>query len=84
MCWYRGQAGAKLGHDVGVYGKRVQRGGGGAGASESVEGDPWLVSMHYNERKGAEEREQGAAVPVALEGAEEEQPEQQLGNNRDE
>ena len=81
MCWYRGQAGAKPGHNVGGYGKWVRRAEGGPGASESVEGDPWLVSMHYNERKGAEGQEQGAAVTVAPEGAEEERPEQQLGNN---
>jgi hypothetical protein len=49
--------------------------------SESIEGDPWRASTHYSERKGAEEREQGAAVTGAPEGAEEEQPGQQLGNN---
>ncbi len=40
--------------------------------------------MHYNEQKGAEEREQGAVVTGVTEPpeeAEEQPPVQQLGNN---
>jgi hypothetical protein len=54
------------------------------GASESVEGDPWRASTHYNEQKGAEEREQGVVVPGvtgAPEGAEEGPLGQQVGNS---
>ena len=58
--------------------------------SESVESDPWRANMHYNEQKGAEEREQveereqGAVVTGVTEPpeeAEEQPPVQQLGNN---
>ncbi len=55
--------------------------------SESVEGDPWRASKHCSEQKGAEEREQGAAVTGvtgAQEEAEEEPPVQQLGKNQGE
>ena len=58
--------------------------------SESVDSDFWRVNTHYNEQKGAEEREQveeqeqGAVVTGVTgppEEAEGQPPVQQLGNN---
>ena len=58
--------------------------------NESVDSESWRANTHYNEQKGAEEREQveereqGAVVTGVTEPpeeAEEQPPVQQLGNN---
>ncbi len=81
LCWNQGQAGAKPGHDREGCGKRVRRAGWGTRASESVEGNLWLVCKHHSKQRGAEGQEQGAAAMGAPEGAEEERPGQQPENN---